>query len=247
MDLKPLCTVEDNLEFVYDKLFWAWLDMAKDHADFRVLMTKDNARILNECAGEFFGRIQGVLLDYVLFQMFRITDPKGKGKNKNITIKALLDFLDDDDKEKAKKLIEDVDEIMEPLRDLRDKVFAHYDREYQLSRAKKWHEITHGTGVGKGSAYYVEDLNEPIPSSVFPDIGPIDVHGKEYIDKIREETVKKAIYAVSEVLKYVSKKVDNTFAELYWKRDNYIDGGRAEKLVENLRMQRNQNRPDMKP
>lgn len=82
--MRPLYTVEDNLDFVYDKLFWAWLDMAEDYGDYRVLKTKDNARILNECAGEFFGRIQGVLVEFVLFQMFRITDPKSIGKNREL-------------------------------------------------------------------------------------------------------------------------------------------------------------------
>ena len=182
--MKPLNTVEDNLDFVYENLFWAWLDMARDYADFRVLVTKDNVRILNEYAGTFFGRIQGVLLEFVLFQMFRITDQKGKRENQNITVKALPDFLENSYKVKTESLIKKVDDVIEPLRRYRNKVAVHNDREYQLSRAKKWDDIMKGTGVDEVTAYWSEGPNEPTPSSAFPDLTPIVVHGKEYPHKV---------------------------------------------------------------
>ena len=179
--------------------------------------------------------------------MFRITDQKGKGENQNITVKALPDYLENGDKDKIESLIKEVDDIIEPLRRYRNKVAVHNDREYQLMKAKKAYEKTNGTGIGEVTVYWAEGPNEPLPSSVFSDLGPIDVHGKQYPHTIPLETVSKSIDAISAVLKSVSGRVDYPLIELYWEKANKPDGVRADELVENLRKQRNQNRSGMKP
>ena len=190
---------KEPLGYLYTHLYSAWFEMTRDYGDYRTLMAIENIHIFQEYAGDFAWRLHKALIDSVLLQMFRITDPKGKKGRENITIRALPDLLNDHDKRITKPLVNEAIGIIEPMRHrYRNKVAVHFDQNYQAS-------------------FDTYDTKAFTMSWLFD-----------------SSTVEKAIYAISDVLKHVSNKVDNlTVTE--WDVESCMDGSRAEKLIENLR------------
>ena len=91
--------------------------------------------LLNRAAPNFFGIVQGVLLDNILLHVARITDSKESAGKRNLTVRALLAHVDSKIERRIDSLIEVARQQVEFCRGLRNRRLAHSDLALALNYA----------------------------------------------------------------------------------------------------------------
>lgn len=93
--------------------------------------SSERVKLLNESAGTFFNILQNTLLHDVQLSLSKIGDPAGKGKNKNLTLDALIEQLralgEDVIADKLDPIVANFATACSKLRNRRNKWIAHFD------------------------------------------------------------------------------------------------------------------------
>lgn len=100
-----------------------------------VELTKDQERrsLLHSTGRHFFFEVHRAFVNDVLLRLSRLTDPARQGQHDNLSLWALLDDICDPCiKSRIRKLIEDVEGKIRPLKQHRDKRIAHFDLDVAL-------------------------------------------------------------------------------------------------------------------
>ena len=100
-----------------------------------VELTKDQERrsLLQSTGKLFFFEVHRAFVNDVLLRLSRLIDPAQQGQHDNLSLWALLDDICDPcSKSRIKKLIEEAEGKIKPLRQHRDKRIAHFDLDVAL-------------------------------------------------------------------------------------------------------------------
>lgn len=106
--------------------------------EYCILYETSEARrdLLNEVAKNFFHDLQEILIQYILLNICKLTDPPHPRQSDNLTVVYILELVGT---EAAKKLA--LDELSEKIhsfriyiRDARHKIIAHLDKDTALSK-----------------------------------------------------------------------------------------------------------------
>lgn len=120
---------------LYKEVVWVhavWSEILK------LFGSKENVEILNKYGSFIFRIIEDSLVDQTILHISRLTDPSTTGRNKNISIKCLSNYVDTRiEKEKLEKLIHSAIKKSQFARNHRNKRLAHKDLEFTLSKSKK--------------------------------------------------------------------------------------------------------------
>ncbi|MHC4527996.1 MAG: AbiU2 domain-containing protein, partial [Planctomycetota bacterium] len=94
--------------------------------------------LLNEIAQNFFYQLQGILIDYLYLNICKLTDPPGCGKQKNLTVKYILERVDPQIQNELglEELSERIHEFRNYIVDARRKLIAHLDVDAILSKKR---------------------------------------------------------------------------------------------------------------
>lgn len=111
--------------------------------------SKERVEILNSSSGNFWHAMQGMMHEYVLLGICRLTDPVGRGDRKNLSVARLLEVDPTDEKEQLSKLVEAAIRSAGFARTWRDKRIAHNDLAHALGDASK---IEPSTGLKVSAA-----------------------------------------------------------------------------------------------
>jgi hypothetical protein len=90
----------------------------------------DRISLISHVAGTFFATAQRALHGHVLMSLFRLNDPPAHGKWKNLVLERLVDEVKAIDAQLAADMsaaLARVRSLLEPYKELRDKVIAHND------------------------------------------------------------------------------------------------------------------------
>ena len=119
---------------VFYKLNNVWSYALIKSQEFRLLYSdRENLDFINAIGGRFFASIQDVLYDDILLQLTRITDRKQIGERKNLTIRMLPDYIDDEGKKwEVSKLVKQAVRDTEFARNWRNKRIAHMDYNHHM-------------------------------------------------------------------------------------------------------------------
>jgi hypothetical protein len=152
---------------------WVWMV----YMHFEVLYGTEEARtVLRNSAPDFFGELQNVLIHYILLQMCALTDPststvRGQ-KLENLTINNLADTIEWTPTTQAviKSNVARLNEIVEPIREARNKIIAHSDKDTALT------DKTHGA-FPKGHDALFFDLLAEVVNAMHEELfgGPFDI------------------------------------------------------------------------
>ena len=99
---------------------------------------KDRRQLLDEVARNFFGQLHNVLIEYILLNMCKLTDPAhsraGDRVHDNLTVKYVIELIGPDISEKLglAEMSKPILAIRPYLRDARNKIIAHSDKETLL-------------------------------------------------------------------------------------------------------------------
>jgi hypothetical protein len=85
--------------------------------------------LLNKIAQNFFHDLQGILIDYLFLNICKLTDPAGFGKEKNLTVKYILEQVDPQVQNELglQELSEKIHQFRNYIVDARRKLIAHLD------------------------------------------------------------------------------------------------------------------------
>ncbi|MCJ7483093.1 MAG: hypothetical protein MUO31_09020 [Thermodesulfovibrionales bacterium] len=98
--------------------------------------SQESIEILNKAAGTFFGIIQKVLLEDIILHLSRLTDKKKSCGQKNLSLQILPEKITDPKlRAKIEELIEIAKKSCESARRWRDKLLAHRDYYYAITRS----------------------------------------------------------------------------------------------------------------
>jgi len=119
---------------VFYKLKSVWTYALIKSREFRLLYSnRDNLGLINAIGGRFFASIQDVLYDDILLQLTRITDKPQIVGHKNLTIRMLPEYCDDEDlSREVEKLVLQVVIATDFARNWRNKRIAHMDYEHHM-------------------------------------------------------------------------------------------------------------------
>lgn len=113
---------------LYNEITWLtikWNEFKELFAD-----KESRVEIMNESAPFFFMTIQKVLSENIMLGIARLTDPPKTGRRKNITLKAFLDFIQEESTRKQFQIhLDQVDLDASFARDWRNRWIAHMDHE----------------------------------------------------------------------------------------------------------------------
>ena len=95
------------------------------------LFKSDNLKILEKSAGWFFGGLQGILRQYIILLVCRLTDPPETSGKPNLTIPRMNELLRENDcfSPEIETLTDGIMSYREHLAPARNKIIAHKDRE----------------------------------------------------------------------------------------------------------------------
>lgn len=121
---------------VFHQLFQEFSRLQDKWSVFRELFGHSPERIdiMNRCAPHTFRVLQDSLYETVIAHLARLTDPDRTGRYSNLSIRALPDLVRSDLKGTVKEMCERTLAAAERVRVLRDKTYAHLDREIALER-----------------------------------------------------------------------------------------------------------------
>lgn len=106
---------------------------------FSALYDKDeNVDLLNKSGSIVFFYLQRFFIDDAIIRISRLTDPTSLGKNKNASIKSLLDNLNTNSSTRrfckfTTRVSEINDEVIN-IRTHRNKAIAHFDKDYAIKK-----------------------------------------------------------------------------------------------------------------
>jgi hypothetical protein len=106
-----------------------------------------NSELLNDIAPNTFGLIEKALVKVMVVGLFRVLfDPQESMGYANMSLERAIKEMEDFDEDKNTTALQtelnDLQDKYEPLRTLRNKVYAHRDREaIQAIRAEEPHEL----------------------------------------------------------------------------------------------------------
>jgi hypothetical protein len=115
---------------------YAWLRVVFD--EYRILYEKGQPRcdLLDEVARNFFRNLNRILVEYVLLQISKLTDPPRSGEDDNLTVKYILKLVSAEDRKELglDDLSVNIHSIRPYIREARNKLIAHLDTSTVLSR-----------------------------------------------------------------------------------------------------------------
>jgi hypothetical protein len=106
-----------------------------------------NSELLNDIAPNTFGLIEKALVQAMIIGLGRVlSDPAEIGRHTNMSlaraVEEMRDFDEDTDADALQDELKDLQDKYEPLRALRNKVYAHRDKEaIQAIRAEEPYEL----------------------------------------------------------------------------------------------------------
>lgn len=99
--------------------------------------SKERVDILNSSSGNFWHAVQGMMHEYVLLGICRLTDPVGRGDRRNLSVARLLSVDPTDEKDQLIELVDDAIKSAGFARTWRDKRIAHNDLAHVLGDASR--------------------------------------------------------------------------------------------------------------
>jgi hypothetical protein len=92
-----------------------------------------NQETLEKTARTFFGDINGILIDHMILQVCKMTDPDQDFQgNKNLTILFFINGASDDTRSQLEPIGKTITKFTNELKPARNKILAHIDRETVL-------------------------------------------------------------------------------------------------------------------
>lgn len=134
---------ENNLKTDYPELFafinqctWVWTIYEYYNSLYET--NQETLDLLEDCSYDFFYDLQIILSEYLILNMCCLTDPVFSGNDQtkeNLTINNLLETLPlpPEIKSTLQGKVDDLKKITEPLKDARNKIIAHADKQVYLS------------------------------------------------------------------------------------------------------------------
>ena len=102
-----------------------------------VAIEETRIELLNKSAPSFFFLVQKTLIDSVILDIAKLTDPIESCKKKNITLRAIPNYIDDEIfKSEIQNEIDNLTNKIQFLRDKRNQMISHMDFEYYLGPKK---------------------------------------------------------------------------------------------------------------
>ncbi len=93
-----------------------------------LVKSEEQRSLLKSTGGYFFTEVHRVFVNDVTLRLSRLTDPAKQGRQKNLSLYALLDDISDPAlKSKIKNLIDEAKDKIAPLKEHRHKRIAHFD------------------------------------------------------------------------------------------------------------------------
>lgn len=119
------------LYVIYNEINWLSFKWSEYCQLFAIKETR--IELLNKSAPSFFFLVQKTLIDSIILEIAKLTDPIESCKKKNITLRAIPNYIDD---EILKSEIQnDIDELIKKIiffRDKRNQIISHMDFEFYL-------------------------------------------------------------------------------------------------------------------
>lgn len=119
------------LYIIYNEIAWLSLKWNEYCQLFSVRETR--IKLLNQSAPSFFFLVQRTLLDSIILGIAKLTDPRESCKNRNITLNAIPDYINDE--VLRKEIQNDISELIPKAqfcKDRRNKIIAHMDFDFML-------------------------------------------------------------------------------------------------------------------
>jgi hypothetical protein len=106
--------------------------------EYRILYESGQARreLLDEVAKNFFRPLNKILVEYILLNMCKLTDPAGSRQDGNLTVKYILKLIGPETAKQLglDKLSQSIHSLRPHILDARNKIIAHLDKETALSK-----------------------------------------------------------------------------------------------------------------
>ncbi|MHC4386826.1 MAG: AbiU2 domain-containing protein [Planctomycetota bacterium] len=109
-------------------------DIRHLYKEYMFLYESDNQKrldLIDKTARDFFHELQRILIDYIFLNICKITDNASFGKNDNLTIKYILNNIDEEtaNKFELNKLSDEIHKFREKIVSARNKIIVHSDFE----------------------------------------------------------------------------------------------------------------------
>ncbi len=125
--------MKEELKRFFDQCIWT----RNIYDEYRDLYEKGDERLglYKEIAFGFFQDLNIVLIDYLLLNMCKITDPASSGNKDNLTVKYILSKMEPEIVEELKleELSNKIHEFTEHILLARNKIIAHIDKNVAIS------------------------------------------------------------------------------------------------------------------
>jgi hypothetical protein len=122
----------ENIDLVLEELKNEIVNQYHEFMEFKSLYYDSEIRIklLNKIAKTFFGELFFVLLERIILNVTKLTDPPGKGNRKNLSLEFVHDLFAKDKrypKENAEKIVRETNSVRNHVKQWRDKMISHLD------------------------------------------------------------------------------------------------------------------------
>ena len=109
-----------------------WCEIQWRFQEYGDLFTAERIPLINAFAGPFMGMVQRLLWDDLLLRIARLSDPERSGKGRNLTIRSVPSFFQDEQKRRLQALVNEATAAATFARDHRNRRIAHADLELLL-------------------------------------------------------------------------------------------------------------------
>ncbi len=199
------------LYVIYNEI--AWLSLKWSEYCQLFAMKETRIELLNQSAPSFFFLVQRTLLDSIILGIAKLTDPCNSGKNKNITLNAIPDYIDDQNSNLKEDIQNEISQLIPKAqfcRDRRNKIIAHMDFDFMLD-SKNVEELESATRdkietvIASIQSIYNKITNTAL-QPIVDNRGAISLlHVIENGIRFREEAMEKRKQGEYYTLKYPSK------------------------------------------
>ena len=122
---------------------------------------EERLKLLNKTAPTYFAVVQKVLFENIVLNIARITDPIQSMGKKNLTIKAIPQFITDDNlKARILKCIDEIDNESSFCRDWRNRLITHSDYSLLMNEKAQPLEPANRTKIDSIIKLLYEFINE---------------------------------------------------------------------------------------
>ena len=123
------------LYVIYNEINWLSFKWSEYCQLFAIEETR--IELLNKSAPSFFFLVQKTLIDSIILEITKLTDPIESCNKKNITLKAIPNYIDDEIfKNEIQNEIDNLTNKIQFLRNKRNQMISHMDFEYYLGPKK---------------------------------------------------------------------------------------------------------------